>query len=217
MKKTIYFFLLNIFFLSFANCSIKYPNMNKQTFHEIQNDQNMANTQPSPAILQSTRRLKAPVIVYGNFLYYQPKTDGLELGYYSEREVPPDYKPYTGVYLMDFDWDPGFEIGLGYKLDHGEWNLLANYMRFFSQSSHSVDRPLSTYIPGTFVPYWDQVDYDVALAQGKEAYHITNIWHLKMHVFLLSMQTETSINKKLSLFPTFSLKGGLINVNCEFI
>jgi hypothetical protein len=72
----------------------------------------------------------------GSFIYWQPRMDGLSLGTYN---FSPVVEP--GVILnLDFDYKPGFKVGLGMNSSFDNWNIYAEYtwIRSRDHSSHSI-------------------------------------------------------------------------------
>ena len=62
--------------------------------------------------------------VFGEFLYWQSTIGGLELGYLTSVSVPlatSDFEIATKN--LDFDWDPGFRVGIGYYFKIPAWHL----------------------------------------------------------------------------------------------
>ncbi|KPK33212.1 MAG: hypothetical protein AMS24_01840 [Chlamydiae bacterium SM23_39] len=125
--------------------------------------------------------------ISGSFIYWQPK---MYLPYAWERigdEAGTEYL-YSDVltektHLVNFDYHPGFKVGLGTNTDMDDWNLFFEYTRLTTSdtSSTSVSEPLDVsimlyapfYIPegsdgGAFMP----TDYGLSYVRARSKFYI---------------------------------------------
>ena len=72
--------------------------------------------------------IKCPmdVFVTASFIYWQAKQKGLELGI---TDNYCDYCKSGRVLNMEFDYKPGFKVGLGYRSEHDDWDYFIGYTR----------------------------------------------------------------------------------------
>lgn len=90
----------------------------------------------------NTATARAEVDGYGWFftadvLYWHAKVGGTEYAYTDQDPVAS--LPISGRSKdIDFEWDWGFRVGLGYNFEHDGWDLQAQYTYFDSNGSDST-------------------------------------------------------------------------------
>lgn len=82
-------------------------------------------------------------VVYGDFLYWTSQIDGLDLAI----KTGPNR---TSIVQLDFQWDPGFRVGVGYFLDIIDWEFDLTWTRFRSEASKKET--------GTLTSLWTQTN-----------------------------------------------------------
>src|SRR5262249_37445560 len=113
--------------------------------------------------------------VTGSFIYWHVSQEGMDLVH-----VPPvsTTDPLTSnngsVASQNFNYKPGFKVGLGFNLDHDGWRFCAEYTWLHQTSSGSATPPtLPTLAPGT----WTGSDwFPVAVLSTASAASMSSSW-----------------------------------------
>ena len=150
----------------------------------------------------------APRICYGrdlyltfDFLYWTARLDTLtycRTGQGNLINLSPTEKGQS--YFVDWNWDPGFKVGLGWNFDHGGWDMHLTYSWFYnnvgdSKSSSNLSPSFSILTP--FIQSIADFYIDKAHAH----------WDLHYQVGDLDLGHAYSINKYLHLRPFIGIKG----------
>ncbi len=87
----------------------------------------------------------APTNLYvtGSFVYWQVAGDYLTYAYVNNSFNPNPAAIENFLFDgksadLDFEYKPGFRVGLGYKTDYDNWDVLVEYTRFHQQVSSST-------------------------------------------------------------------------------
>lgn len=107
------------------------------------NDEMISVTPPAGPV---TSRSWNPYIT-ADFIYWTVREDGL---FHAVSGVGANVGKGT-VYDIDFEWDPGFKVGLGFNLPHDGWSLFAKYTWIHSNVSNTVSQDPTT---SNLVSYW---------------------------------------------------------------
>lgn len=139
---------------------------------------------------------RCPWDVYfdASFIYWQPIQDNMELG----------LNVTTGTDTavnMDFDYKPGFKVGLGGNFDYDNWDLHAEYTWFHNTNSTSYTAAAGT----TVVPFYanptDITGTSTAVNQS---------WRLRMDIGELTLGRWHYVGTKLTVRPSFGARGAWI-------
>jgi hypothetical protein len=106
----------------------------------------------------------------------------------------------TVYQTLVFDWAPGFSVGIGYTMEHDEWDTQATYTWFQSKASDHAGNGSIT--PGFLAARLSSLE---PFSTGKANMNI----HYNM--FDLDLGRKFCISRRLSLRPSIGLKGGWIN------
>ncbi len=107
----------------------------------------------TPAYNQSAEidvRCGWDVWVDASFTYWQAIQDNMEVGITNAQSVAPaagssaSFVANGHVIDMDFDYQPGFKVGLGIKFDYDNWDAHAEYTWFRGDNSMSAKAPHTT-------------------------------------------------------------------------
>lgn len=111
---------------------------------------------------------------------------------------------------IDFDWDAGFRVGLGYGMKHGQWDTQFYYTWFRTRGNDRVSSvPNSVYSSflGNFY-----VDNSTGAGIKGLAYQKASIdWRIHFNIFDWELGRDFWVSKALSLRPFLGLKGGWIH------
>lgn len=141
------------------------------------------------------------VFAQSSFIYWYPSQSNMELGIVSD-QINPDYFLNGNIVRLDFDYQPGFKIGLGMNLDTDHWEGLLQYTWFHSNvhSSTSLE-PNETKI---LYPSWQIPDLLVAYYDGNER------WKLDMDFLDIELARSYFVGKNLSFRPFFGARAAWI-------
>lgn len=53
--------------------------------------------------------------------------------------LPSDTDEKVTYHVVDFDWTPGFRIGVGYQMNHDAWDTQFSYTRFHTQANNDAE------------------------------------------------------------------------------
>jgi len=155
----------------------------------------------------------------GTFLYWQAQQENMELGI-AVNDGTADLVPFdiTGttpnpgsVINMDFDFKPGFKLGLGMNFEYDNWDGYAEYTWFHETNTQSSNGPatnsaiwLMGYHPrllGTTTP--------VATSASEN-------WRLKMDFVDLLLARAHYVGTKLSFRPFVGARGAWIRQRVNY-
>lgn len=143
----------------------------------------------------------------GSFTYMQARQENMELGIASD--IAPANMPTLGVVgnwiNMDFDYKPGFKVGLGMNFDHDNWDAFAEYTWFRGHNHKSSNGPTNgTIIPAFGHPNVMETGPSFFYNTGKES------WNLHMDFVDLELARSYYVGTRLSFRPFFGARGGWI-------
>lgn len=111
---------------------------------------------------------------------------------------------------VNFNWDPGFRVGLSYGMKHDQWSTQLYYTRFHTRGKDRV-----TSSPGSvFSAFLGNFYVDNPTGAGIKglAYERANIhWTIDFNIFDWELGRSFWISKALSIRPFLGLKGGWIH------
>jgi len=118
----------------------------------------------------------------------------------SQQEVPSSYVleafvPETKLVEVDFEFKPGFKIGVGFEFGCDNWDFYAEYTRFHSTVSNSASADNGALII-TNAPLYTGLDAQTA--SGK--------WKLEMDYIDLFLRREFWVGNCLTLRPALGLR-----------
>ena len=134
-----------------------------------------------------------------SFIYWETRQHGVELGY----QIPTDRTQAAEAITMDFDYDPGFKIGIGYKLDRDGWIAFANYIRFHSSAKKDFIRPNTS---NAIRAIW----WPSSLADANNT-EVQGVWKVNLDVLNLTFQRPEYRGLYLIFKPFYGLKGGWLD------
>jgi hypothetical protein len=160
--------------------------------------------------------------------YWHAKLGGTEYAYSIQSWGAPGLNQNTPTFPIDgdvkevdFDWDMGVKVGLGYKLPHDNWDLYAHYTWYQTEDSDSSFKAapsmllsLGTFIslPASHAKSHMNVDYNNVELELGRSYAISSKVSLRPHFDVKSAWIDLTQNTTYTLsgYPTnFSIVGGL--------
>jgi len=139
------------------------------------------------------------VYVTGSFIYWQAIEKELAIGIWD----PANINVHTeDIIYLDYEYKPGFKVGLGYNFDYDDWNAYVEYTRLHLTDSSTSKRPSWATILGTF---WN------AQTANQTPDEIKGRWKLDYDMLDLEFARSGYVGKKLVLKPFGGLRGGWID------
>lgn len=151
-------------------------------------------------------------IIFGDFLYWHADEDGLEYAIKSSSAI---YVPMFGSKIgrypeqhsksrlkeIDFTWNPGFRLGLGYVFGtHDHWDLFLTYTFYRNHTKDETHAPNG----GILYPLWTPL-------LGSEATKAHAHWDLGYQTIDLDLGRSYFISTMLSIRPYVGLRAAYID------
>jgi len=145
------------------------------------------------------------VAITASFIYWTARTDGLGYavsGYRSNADVNPGKGE---VKHIDWDFHPGFKVGLGLGLGHDGWDIMAEYTWLYT-STDSDSTSQANLNESTLRPLWypggpNNVSPSTAITSARASYDID------LNVIDLELGRNFFVSRYLKIRPHFGLKG----------
>ncbi len=169
-------------------------------------------------------RTRCPYNVYvdASFIFWQPSEDNLELGF-TNNNTTGFASPFVAnapvnatSQPMEFDYKPGFKVGLGGKFNYDDWDLHAEYTWFHNTQDRSVSVPVPNTngqifatqgIPFSGVFTTSNVATGVA---GNVFNSASGSWRLHMDLVDLDLGRWYYSGRKLTFRPSLGMRGAFI-------
>jgi hypothetical protein len=110
---------------------------------------------------------------------------------------------------MDFDYKPGFKVGMGGYFDHDNWDMHAEYTWFHNSQSTSEEAP-SDITLGQILPMWGFPD-----SMLTEYSSVSSDWDLKMDIAELDLGRSYYVGTKLTFRPNFGVRAAWIRQTAD--
>lgn len=145
------------------------------------------------------------VFATASFTYWQPVQDNMELGIVWDRTTNPSV--FQGnVVNENFDYKPGFKVGLGMNFDHDCWESLVEYTWF--RGSHSQSTSLNTDGNDRLFPLWTTPLSGSFFAGSQK-------WKLHMDILDWDLARSYYVGTKLTFRPFFAARAAWIRQNMD--
>ncbi len=131
------------------------------------------------------------------FIYWQGKQDGLALG---EDSITVSQINTRNTVRMDFDYEPGFKVGIGGYFKHDNWTLFADYTRIHETSSRSWTAASGH----NLIPHWF-ITSDTGITSSRAS------WKYEYDMITGNLGRPYYVGKRLVFLPGFGLKGGWLD------
>lgn len=134
-----------------------------------------------------------------DLLVWQARENGLALGTLSH-STTENVVANGQVKNIDFEWDVGFRVGVGYNMPHDGWDLSLTWLRFYTdghRSSHANSD--ETIYPRLAHPG------DIA-ADNNTCQKLHGHWHLHLNQLDLDLGREFFVSKWLTFRPHIGLR-----------
>lgn len=146
---------------------------------------------------------------FADFLYWKPSTEGLSPSQTLVITVPTNILEGIDVEGevddLNFHWDPGLRVGLGYVLpQRQQWALSAVWSYFYSSAKVVVDTNPSATPLEMSRPMW------LPFLLGSVADHASAHWNLNFNLLDFMIARDFFIGKWLSINPQAGIRVGWI-------
>jgi hypothetical protein len=132
--------------------------------------------------------------IFADALYWYT-SETIDWGFtlnHNQNSVHSSYKTFT------FDWAPGFRIGLGYNMEHDQWDTQASYTWFQSKATDHTNGPVTAAFLGARLSLLEPY------SSGRASLN------LHYNMFDWDLGRSFLVSKFLCLRPSIGLKGGWI-------
>jgi hypothetical protein len=148
-------------------------------------------------------------------LYWRADEDGLEYG--TLMKAPPligrPSTTKTKILDMDFKWDPGFRVGVGYLFDcYDFWALNLDWTHIHSHAhakSFAKGLESQTGEVDTIISPWVNLLFELRHGSTEASAH----WRVNYDMFDLDFGRSFFLSNRFVLNPYFGFRGGRINQN----
>lgn len=147
------------------------------------------------------------VFATASFTYWQPVQDNMELGIVSDNTVVTDVIN-GNVVNMDFDYKPGFKVGLGMNFDHDCWDTFVEYTWFRGSHSNTTTLNAAEAPNTTLFPMW-------SAPSSLSFYSGSQKWKLHMDLLDWQLGREYYVGTKLTYRPFFAARAAWIRQNLD--
>lgn len=145
----------------------------------------------------------ADVFITADFLWWRAREDGLSYAYTNTAKTATN--PGRGrTHRPNFDWDPGFKVGLGLNLSRDGWDVFAQYT--WMRANNSRDSLVQTVATASMLPIVNTADAN-HLSANNTYYVGRGEWDLHFNVIDLEIGRNFFISQYLTLRPHAGLKG----------
>ena len=136
-----------------------------------------------------------------DLLYFTPRENGLEFAVKGNPLSAPD----TSAKLKDlnFDWELGVRVGLGYNIPHDQWDIYLNWLRFYPNAhGEAKGHDLSSVWTN---PILIPPNPNPAIANSADGH-----WNMRLDQLDLELGREFFVSRWLSLRPHLGLRNAWI-------
>ena len=147
------------------------------------------------------------VFTEASFIFWNPSQENMELGIVSNTSNAL-YTVHGNTVNLDFDYKPGFKVGLGVNLDRDNWDLYSQYTWF--RGNHHTHTSLDPAGFDVLLPKWEIPDIShPRYFGGRED------WRLHMDLVDLELGRAYCVGNALSFRTFFGARGAWIRQNIE--
>ncbi len=153
------------------------------------------------------------VSMSADLLYWKANEDGLEYGtkMVAGPIIGQASKTKTKLLDLNFEWNAGFRVGLGYKFKHFyEWALVLEWTRMRSQAhghAHAKGIESQTGNVNTIIPTWVNLVFELRAG----ASNAKTSWHLDYDTLDLALGRNVNVGKHLAMRPFLGFRAGWID------
>lgn len=142
----------------------------------------------------------ADLFIFGDLLVWQPHENGMAVGTVNESSAPTSNLANADVRNIDFDWNVGFRVGVGYNLPHDGWDMSLSWLRFHGYGHKRIHAGSGEVIFPRFTHPAQPV------AGGNTCTKSHSHWKVFLNQLDLDFGREFFVSKWLTLRPHFGLR-----------
>lgn len=143
--------------------------------------------------------------MFGDFLWWHAQEGGTDWAYRVNDSDLPGVLEYKN-HRVNFGWDPGFRVGIGWNMKHDEWDTNFYYTWFQTTRKSTIGISSDDALVQTTFPL---------IAPGVESADASNEWNIHFSMFDWELGRNYFVSPKLSLRPHMGIKGGWIHQNVK--
>jgi len=147
------------------------------------------------------------VFIDANFIYWNPLQENMELGIVSDTSDPL-FSIDGKVVRQNFNYSPGFQVGVGLNLDRDNWDLFMQYT--WVRNTDSVVTSLDTSGTDVLFPLWTKPD-----PTGPTFFYGKEKWRLSMDLADFELGRSYYAGTALTFRPFFGIRGAFIRQSVE--
>jgi hypothetical protein len=153
--------------------------------------------------------------VKGSFIYWQPLEEGLTFAKTIENQPIISTGPFLGSEMieMDFDYKPGFKVGVGLLSDYDNWDVFFEYTWFHQTQTQIKNPPKSGRL--LYYPWFNS--QNVQEANQPYALDIKSSWNLDMDLINLELARSYFVGRKLTFRPFVGAKAMWIDQSINIL
>jgi len=137
--------------------------------------------------------------VTGDYLFMHVNQSGTAYAVKVEDTVSNKGK----VKNLDFGWDSGFRVGLGYRMPHDKWELAVNWTRFYTDAHDRVNSDGQVIFPEWAI----QTPAGVSSIDAK--------WKMRLNIVDGDISRYFMVTPKLAFKPRFGIRGAWLTQKYE--
>jgi len=146
-----------------------------------------------------------------SFVFWQPMQENMELATTNTLLIATT--GFSGdVVNMEFNYKPGFKLGIGGYFDHDGWDLHAQYTWFHNTNNQktSVNQTVTQ-----LLPMWGPGNS--AIVNSNVYNNITEQWRLSMDIGDLDLGRWCYVSPKLTFRPSVGVRAAVIHQNIKVV
>ncbi len=151
--------------------------------------------------------VKKGFTTHASFLYWQAREDRLEYAETVDSGFVQDIiRSKAKIDKLHFEWNPGFQVGLGYIFPEKEqWDFALNWTSFYSKAHGSAEKRDPNFIGHSIRPLWFSVLTGAFV--DKASAH----WTVHYNVLDLSLARSYYVGRFLIIKPLLGIRGAWID------
>ncbi len=146
--------------------------------------------------------------IFANLIFWTAREAGADA--WAEEITSDSPTSSNNIQQVNFGWDPGFRVGVGYGMKHDQWDTEVYYTWFHTRGKDNISSTPgavhSTYLGNFYVNNTD------GSGLSGPAYQRASIdWTIHFNMLDWELGRKFGINKSLTLHPFLGIKGGWID------
>jgi len=139
--------------------------------------------------------------VTGSFIYWHVDQDAMDYAYLVNGDSIP---VQSTVLVQDFDYKPGFKVGLGVDFDHDNWVGYVEYTWLHQKTNSGYESAPATF---NYVTPWLNID---TLGEAEVVSSIGTSWRTNLDIVDAVLSRPFYQGRKLTVLPFGGLRGAWI-------